>query len=449
MSISFNNYLSSKIDSKFTSHFSFVDISATNKYTNYELQYGIICQPDDILSQARLFGNYAIASGMFENSIVSNESRVDASIQLLVDVYIYSYIKSVFYAYGIVTKQPDAMMGPQNNLVFYGHKLLHDIVVEGYIQQFLPNNSVVSVQVEIEPNVIKDLESFDIWNEVYDPSRRVIFNPRYESILNFILLKYPSKFEIGSISQNLDPSVKFLQQLPIGNACFSSDGLQFLFVECSGTQSDKKSFHWNKAVSICGTTIPFIDADDEIYDTVLSERLDSRTIGFDVEAITGFNPFGPMRSSQSRLNSSDDTNGGNNPPGPQKPKPKAPPGARSNDPQTKLSAVKDRITKYASNTVQTIMKLDQMLNSDNAVIIATFISDVTGQRIRAKSLKGLMGKSLSDVLERYGIKPNILSQGSPSEYDAFYAETIRQGNEYNVELVGTKKRLIAGPSPTP
>jgi hypothetical protein len=452
MQIQYNNYLSDKTDSKFSSRNTLTDLSKVRQNDNRRFEFAISPEESEIVSQAELFATFISATGLFENSFLNNANRTKYAYELIRDSYIYSYMKALFYSFNLAKNNIASIMGPNSNLMFSGHKLLHDIIAEGYIQHFTPPSNVISIEVNVDTDVIGTLETFSLWNDVYDPKYGRIFNMELETILNFFKTKCGSVVSVGNLNTGADQRVSNLMQLPIGNLAYGPNMQQILYVETRSFSSDKCSFYWNKANCVQAITIPEIDADDEIYDTILVSSYDETGRTFEVHSITGFNPLGGPRNAFEFTRSSggrnDDTNsnsGGGNPYNKSnfgKQNPQKNPRAKQN---TKLAAVKSKVSKVTGSAVSLLKAANEVLTPENLDLVSGVIEAVTGKRPKLKQLRSKLGISINSILSDNGISLNDKIVGSTEEYDAFYVDSQYSGGRWNSQLVGNVKRITDKP----
>lgn len=456
--IEYNNYVGKKTDSKFKSHYTLTDLGRTRQNENYTYRFTIIPEENSQFNAASLFATYATADGMFENSFLFSPGRIESVQETLRSVYLYSYIKSVYYGFGIVQKNINAMMLPGNSLCFFGHKMLFELITNGYMQEFTPPSNIISMQIDLEEDVSQLFSDWEIWPRIFNSQTGQVFNAEYETVLSLIKNKGAGRMEVDNIGIVNSSQSKNLRSVPLGNMIYSNDMQQLLFIETPELQSDKPSFYFGKAVMLAAVEIPSIDADDEIYDTILVSNYDSFGLSFEVQSITGFNPFmGPISASDNAgYTRPDDTippgygssgmsgNGGTNPGINGRND-----GNRGRGPKqtssTQLNMVKERVTKFGSSAVSILRRLDDIVTDDKIMILADIISDITGKNIRPKSIKRGIGKSLGSVLSDFGVDLSDRISGSFEEYDAFYGETRYQNGIAHVELVG-RPRQIKGPT---
>jgi hypothetical protein len=465
MYLRYNNYLSAKTDSKFVSRNTLTDLGRVRQNDNRQFEFSLEFEENKIVDQANLFSDYISAIGIFENSFLNNSSRVKLAGQLIRDAYIYSYIKSVFYSYQLISNNVTSLMGPSSNTVFFGHKLMHDIICEGYIQQFSLPNNIISLELNPPTDTIQQLEKFSLWPEIYNSRTGRVFNPELETVLNFFKTKCSMVVATSNIADRTSKEVRNLSQLPIGNLAFSEDMQQLLYVENEAVQSDKISFYWNKANLITAKVVPPIDADDSIYDTILTSNYDPNGITFEVQSITGFSPLTAPRSNYdyslitgpnfdspdfndgltnsisyssrgnpntySRRNNNNNNNGGNN----------------RNNPKSKfdsnLTSIKNRVEKVTENVVNLIRRTDEIVTPERIILVSDIIYQITGRRPKLKTLKQFAGERLGKVLEENGILLKDRIVGSNEEYDYFYADSNFINGKYNTELVGVQKYITS------
>jgi hypothetical protein len=355
----------------------------------------------------------------------------------------------------MTNKDISGVMGPGSNLVFHGHKILHDIICEGSIIHFSPPSNALTVELNLPENTLEQLKIFPLWNTVYNEGVGRVYNQELETVLSFLHTKANSLVRLGNLSSSVSPDVKNLLRLPIGNLCLSKDMMSLLYVEDKSLNSDKISFYWNKANLISIVTVPFIDADDEIYDTIPHTMYDTNGLSFEVQAITGFNPLTDVRSNYDYTSSSPSGDSPNVGGGYSTPPPSGNPNrsrgngagssrARGTNPRsgrTKLEMVRDKVSKLSDQVVSVVRQIDEVMTPDRVEFVADIIQQITGKRPRIKTLRQHVGERLGKVLEENGILLNDRLSGSNEEYDAFYAETAYINGKYKTDLVGTVKQI--------
>lgn len=458
MHIKYNNYLTSKTDSKFVSRNTFTDLSRVRQNDFRRFEFSIEFEEEKIATQANLFSNYITATGIFENSFLNNSNRIKIANQLIRDSYIYSYIKSVFYAYQLIANNVASVMGPSSNTVFYGHKLLHDIICEGLVQQITPPSNVISIELNLPKDTILQLQKFSLWSDVFNDQTGRVFSPELETVLNFLKTKCNHVVATGNIADKTSKEVRTLLSLPIGNLAFSEDMQQILYVESESVSSDKVSYYWNKANLITAKVIPSIDADDSIFDTILTSNYDLNGTTFEVQAITGYSPLANPRNNfeYTNLTSKNDTP---NPDDDRSPVSNNQSGVNSNTPkkrnnnhnsnnnsntnQDKFNNFKSSVERVAENVVNLIRRTDEILTPERVGLVADVILKITGKRPRDKALKQLLGQRLGLVLEKNGILLKDRIVGSNEEYDYFYTDSNFINGQYKTELVGVQKSITS------
>jgi hypothetical protein len=348
-------------------------------------------------------------------------------------------------------------MGPGSNTVFYGHKIMHDIICEGYIQHFTPPSNVISLELNPPKDTLEQLEKFSIWDKVFDSLTGRVFNPELETVLTFLNNKCDRVVALGSISSGLSINVKNLMELPIGNLAFSPSMQQLLYVEDESLSSDKPSYYWNKAVLITAISVPEIDADDSVYDTILEADYDPSGITFEVQAITGFSPLSNPRNVYDYTTTMDPSSNSPSPPrsgynpNSRGGNPNAGRGGGSgrgrggNNPRanqnTKLNMARSNVGKVTNNVVTFIRRVDEALTPDKVDLVADVIQTITGKRPKIKTLRQLAGQQLGKVFEQNGIRLRDNLAGSNEEYDAIYTDSEYINGIYETQLVGVQKRI--------
>jgi hypothetical protein len=450
--LDFNNYVISKSESKFNSHNAFTNVQAVNQNINREFTFAVNPLEERVVAQARLFARYFLATSVYEQTVQRYPSRTSDNEQLLTETYIYSYIKSLFYAYGTVNRTP-AMMGKRNNLVFKGHKILNDCIVEGYIQHFSPPGKVTSMMIEIDNNSEKQFENWEIWNKIYSPDINQVFNPNYEAILSTIKAVGGDVADVEKLGAGVNPCDNLLK-LPLGNSAYSNDMNQLLFIESNSVISDKPSYYWGKAVFLKVESVPIVDIDDSLYDTVFVSDLDPFSLTYEVESITGFNPLsGPMTAfNQTTGLGPDDTI----PPSRGRGKNFKPGGGGSQRGNTAMgvsassinpiqsasnsNSFKNRITKFGKDALNVVKQVDALLDDDRTQILAGIISDITGKNVKPKSLKRHVGSRIGSVLQQFGIAVDYNIR-SDDEHGYYYVETEQHGKNYKAIISGAPEPI--------
>jgi hypothetical protein len=404
-------------------------------------------------NQAEWFSLYLSGSGIIEGVFRSDSNKLRQNQSLLRDVYIYSYIKAVVYATGIVNNDLFAMMGPNNNLVFAGHKQLHDSIVEGTIHSISPPRNLTSVEFNIQLDLIEEFKTWKIWDEISSQGR--VYNPEFERVLIYLKEKAKHLLKIDEIGRIVPESTKNLLTSPIGNLVYSQDMLSLLFVEDSSLVNDKKSYYFGKANMICVAEVPIIDADDEIYDTILVSNYDPYGVAFEVESITGFNPLSGIKTIRDMTDNGSGSDGNNygQGGGPSTPRnPKHPNNPSSNRPRikyssdnksNKLAVLKDKVSSLKTQAVNLIKSTNKLLSSDEVQLLAAVISEITGKNISPRKLKSRINEPIERILHDYkiSIKDNLI--GSNEEYDALYGETEFINGRYETTLTGRQRAIMA------
>lgn len=444
--LDFNNYVISKSESKFNSHNAFTDVQAVNQNINREFTYSINPIEEDLVDQASLFARYFLATSVYEQTVQRYPYRTDDNERLLMETYQYSYIKSLFYAFGTVNRTP-AMMSKRNNLAFKGHKVMNDCIVEGYIQHFSPPGKVTSMTIVLDEDPVNIFKDWKIWKDIYSEAFEQVFNPKYETILSTIKNVGGDVADVERLGAGVDPCDNLLK-LPIGNSAYSYDMNQFVFIETNHVLSDKPSYYWGKAIMLKIESVPIVDVDDQLYDTVLVADLDKQALTYEIESVTGFSPMsGPMTAlnQMSGKGPDDDT-----PPG--KKGKKRRPGGGSQRGQTAMGmsapntdparnaavkpvSVKTKITKIGKTALNIVRQVDAVLDSERTQILAGIISDVTGKKIKPNALKKYAGNKIGSVLKQYGV---AFDYNLPSDdtYGSYYVETEQDGKNYKAIVSG-------------
>jgi hypothetical protein len=446
MVIRYVNYLGKKTASKFNANRVFTNISESLKSRRFNYHFTIDPVEDEIYAQAKVFSKYISSESIFANSFLFNSFKGRKAYDILIDVYVYSYVKCVFYSAGrFQVNKPGVMMAPSNNTCFYGHATLFNAIASGLISTYISPNNVISIQIDLKEDVEDIFKDWAIWNDIYEDGR--VFNYDYELVLRWFSDK-TNVIKTKSISQvDLVPD---LSSCPIGNSAYSNDMLQLLYIECNETPSDTDSFYFGIAVLLKAVYAESVDEDDEVYDTANVKDLDPVGLGYTVQSITGWNPF-----IQPKVMSTDPNidNGGSGP-NPRKPKDDGPitvfgiSDKRNltsiqevrNTKNTRLSTLKGKVSKFTSNSIQLLKKVDDVLMDDRTEIVAAIISDVTGKKVRPKVLRNYIGERISSVLSRYGVHI-VDAIPENQEFDAFYGETDTDGNRYILTLTGAQKQL--------
>lgn len=460
MQLNYNNYLSSKTDSKFLSRNTLTDLNRVRQNDNRSFEFTIDLEGQRIVDQATLFANFISATGIFENSFLNNSNRIKSASNTIRDAYIYSFIKSVYYSFQLSSNSKASIMGPGSNIVFFGHKLLHDIICEGYIQHFTPPSNVISVELNPRPDTLEELKKFDLWDQIYDTSIDRVFNGELETVLNFLNTRCSNIVAMGNISYKSAEAVKNLLHLPIGNLCYSNDMLSILYVESEALSSDKRSFYWNKANLIVAVSIPEIDADDSIFDTILTQNYDKTGLTFEVESITGFSPLGGPRNAFDYTRGSNPNSYSPNPTGGNSSSrsntPGSTPASNKQNPQnrgplnnpranlnTRLSMAKHSVERVSGNIVSMIRRVDEIMTSERVELVADIIQQITGKRPKIKTLRQSVGERLGSVLEKNGILFNDNLVGSDEEYAVLYLDSVQTNGQYKSELVGIQNSITS------
>jgi len=455
------SYLSLKTDTKFKSNHAFTAMAEVRVGTSYSYTFTIDPEEAGLRRQAEHFSDFCVTLKLFDGSFLFDGRRFQTVRDLLIEVYMYSYVKAVFYSVGKRQRYSAALFPPGNNICLLGHAELYNIICAEFLYSYTPPNNSISVRTLFITNVEDMFSSWTNWITNYidptDPER--VFNPQYESVLSWL---YNKQSIIKTVKLNPQSSSTYDHMLlanhPIGNSCFSGDMQQILFLETTQTSVDIMSFGWGVANFIKAVFIPAIDADDEVYDTVLVSRLDRKFVYREVHSIIGCpivtDPYD--KSSVPSPSPEDDTrpSGGNPPRGGGGRGNGGSSGGRGNSnsgrgrqPSNRtgpLNAAQQVVNKYGSKIVSAIRKIDELMTDEKAILIAQVISDITGKKIKPKSLKQYIGKKVGLAFSDFGVDMSSRLTGSDAEYDAFYVESDGQRDEhgnFRAILVGRPKTI--------
>jgi len=461
MTITWANYLSLKTDTKFKSNHAFTSMAEIRLETSYVYTFTIDPEEARLRRQAEQFADFGLTQKLFDGSFVFDNRRLQTVRDLLIEVYMYSYVKAVFYSVGKRQRYLAALFPPGNNICFSGHAELYNVICAEFLYSYTPPNNSISVRTLFTTNVEDMFSSWTNWITNYvdptDPER--VFNPQYESVLSWL---HNKQSVIKTTKLNPPSSSTYDHMLlanhPIGNTCFSGDMQQILFLETTQTSVDVVSFGWGIANFVKAVFVPFIDADDEVYDTVLVSRLDPKFVYREVHAIIGC-PIvtDPHDKSSASYSQEDDTRpSGGNPPrgGGGRGNGGNPSGGRGNSNPGRgqerskrtgpLKAVNQVVNKYGNKIASVIRKVDDFMTDENTILIAQVISDITGKKIKPKSLKQYVGKKVGLAFSDFGVDMSSRLTGSDAEYDAFYVESDGQRDEhgnFRAILVGRPKTI--------
>jgi hypothetical protein len=310
------------------------------------------------------------------------------------------------------------------------------------MKSFSTNNQTLCLEIEAKEDVIENLKTFEIWDEIFNTDRQRVFNYEYEIVLGYFKDKV-NKISVTSIGQTLCNEVYSIPISPLGNMCLSGNCNQLLYVEDSSVCSDLLSYYWGKANLVRALEIPPIDADDEIYDTIPTESYDRYGVCYEIESITGFNPYGVPRTAYDLSNSSSRSSGRipDVPNNSSQRSPNSRLGSRrannSNNSQNRMASVVKRVVSLGGDAVKIVKNADNILSSEQLSTVSAIVSGLTGKDITAKQLKWAIGKSVRSVFEKHKIPVSIEMDGDVSEYDSFYIEPSVNG----AVLVGRQKYI--------
>lgn len=459
MDITYVNYLKSKVVSKFTSHYTFTDQQKAYQSDHKFFEFTVIPDEAMIVAQAELFARWIHSTGLFDKApIPRNVDQYTNHKLTIARCYVYSYIKSVLFSTGIRKRDIRFMSGRKSNLCFYGHKILHDSILEGTIYSSSPLGNSISLEISTDDISDSTFSNWIIWDLIYNEEYDEIYSSDLEIMLNYISTHCQNYVAIEHIGSHFDPCVRQLMTIPIGNSCLSPDLRQFQFIDCDSTATDHKSFYYGKANCIASLNVPSIDADDEIYDTILVSNYDTRGVAREVESITGFNPYGNIRSvgEYTTTGSSPDIpyepdsgtsfNSGGDKKGAQRTnnnKQKGKSKKSNTQPKNQLQKVVEVYKKLSTDAVAFVRRVDEVLSNDKLDFVASIITDLTGKNVRPKELKKFIGSPLAKIWNNYHIVLNDEIRGKENEYGSIYLEGRRGNNDelYNVRLTGTPLSL--------
>lgn len=469
MSLSYNNYIIAKVDSKFGSHNTLTNLSRTRQNEIRQFMFKLTPELNSIKSQADFFANYIVATGIFENSFVTTNRNINQVVSLISSSYVYSYVKAVVSAHGRTNKDLRFMMSHNNSYCFRGHKLIHDCIVEGYMQYHSLPNNIIALQVDVSDDSIATFKTWPIWSEICASETSPIFNALFETVLGWLDKKAKDIVHIDHIGESLYDEVRNMSNLPIGNLAYSADMLSIKFIENNSFISDKVSFFYGKAIMLSLVSSPDIDADDDIYDTILVSKYDQMGICFEVESITGFNPLSNIRTSKD-LSSDYSNSSGNmpkiNPYGPNlygsnNDKPKAFAQQANNSRRSKTNSnlkvtlakaqnaseqfivtKKNQFVKLTQQATTILRNVDAVLTDETVNTVANVLSLITGKNLSPIDFRRRVGSRIGSILNDYGIMPHDTMTRPTDEYSSFYAQQRNEDGFIRTELVGTPK-LIA------
>lgn len=441
----YNNYLFDKIESKFLSSYLWSDPNKTARNLKYDFRYKVVPEEGIILEQAKLFSKYFIGEGYFTNSFLDNANRLPQIESIITEVYVYSYVKSVYYAC-LQSLSPGTVSSFQkNNLVFKGHKILFDHILEGYMPYFSSATSTVSLQIDGLDETMDEIKAFECFKNNVDDIG-FVFNSQYETILNFMINKCSNVINISNLSDVQDLSVKYLSSSPLGNACYSPDMQTIFYVENSSVISDTASIFWNKACMISALSFPSIDVNDSVYDDIPISRYSKFNISHEIYSITGYNPFRRpasytgLKPQPNGYSPSDNLGGGNSQDRNSEGRVIFASVRKSKGNQNDNSGINNAVLKNAvrlsDRAVNLLRDVHVVLNNDNVKIVAGILCDLLGKRITAKQLNKFKGKPLEEVYKGYNVP--MIDNTKTDEYSAFYVE---QGDQ-KLELVAYPKTIV-------
>lgn len=421
--IRYSNYFVTKIDSKFTSNYSLVDVQRSTSNVEYITKFKLGLNYDNIRNQAVQFAVKFVSLGLFKNSFLDNYNRIDLSKDAVTDAYIYSYFKSVYYSVGRCTKANFASFIQGNSLVFYGHKVLFDHICTGYMNHNTLINSHISMQIDVDDTIIPYILENDVISKFID-YKGDFFNSKYETILNYMMVNCSTHVSVCNLNDDNEfNNLISLNSSPLGNLCFSEDEQSLLYVENKALTSDKKSYFWGKAVCISCIEFPSVDVDDSIYDTIPVSRYDKRNVSFEVESITGLkfydirslDYFGNYNVNNPNKHDPDDTIKSSTKKDDFTNRKKS--NQRRNS--TKLNMV-DEVVRFSGKAINVIRNSKIPVTKDNVFILFDLIKTITNKKLRNDIINSWYGKSIESILSEYNIKPE--KSLFEEEYRYFYGQ---------------------------
>lgn len=465
-SITYQNFISKKIDSKFGSNFLFTNVRSLYVQEYYDVVYSIsVSQVAKLVeAQAKSFARRVSSIGYFRGTFLNNLIREEDKIeQLLSEVYVYSYVKSVTFGFDRF-KNRVGFVNFGSNRVLTGHKVLYDFISRGNIQGSVSSETFVNLKIRLKDEDIKLLcDTFSV-EQRFMEDQSFVHNSTLETVLDYLHTHandLVSTLEFDSTNGNVFcREVQTLSISPIGNSCFG-DNSKVNYIECDRARDYIPSMFWGIAVGLKLESVLSIDEDDFVYDNIRFEDLDVRTIGMMVHAIAGFNPSqlretpidsggsnnggnqgGPV-SGESSNPSRGGRNGNNNQPrfrsrsrNVQNQGSSSTPSNSTNTLRVKInSSLARRIVNGAARLNGALAKtwsdVDTIINDDNVRNIASTLGIITSASIKINDLIRYKGRSVKVLMNDLNFSP--------------IRRNIRDGDGYLVMLENDNRSLVALP----
>lgn len=395
--------------------------------TNFTFVFDIIPSESELVKQSEYFADFFLSKNLFTNKFDYVTRNQMQRRKALSEAYQYSYIKSVFYSVSLFDSR--FVQIPSESFVFSGHAHLFNCIANGYssIPYLGTKRSSVNLCFDVDSDeIISKLQSFSLFKECAKYSSKgnfvtTIMNPELESMLSFLNKTYPEVLSLSKISQNSPDNFKG-DLSSLGNGYYSEDFITFNYIESEETSVDLVSTFWSHANFIIGKDIPYVDPDDAVYDTILTENIDVATLQFDVEAITGFKPFGyydtDNNSNPSKIINDDgfgpdsgsisdgginkrNAKGLNN-----RRKPKRSTSITKDNSNSKLGNKPNKIvslSRKAANGINSLIRDNKYLTEDNIGVARMVISDIIGHNIKASLLRNYIGSTINRALEDFKV----------------------------------------------
>jgi hypothetical protein len=409
------SYLAQKVYSKFMSNFMLTNPERNSSLTGYTFVYTLKLESQDLELFAKTFARYASAYGLFEGAYFSYATRLSETTQLLEKSIYYSLIKSVKTGYDTLFNVPGTSTYARvDSYVYSGHKILRDIIVAGAFPTYEYNTAMVNVELAFDPQPLEDLKTLPYYNDFVDENTGIVYNSQMEQVLTFLakrsgqvgVLKFEKLTDL--IDSNLNQGV-----IPLGNLCYSEDMLFINYIETPKFKTDPKSFFWGKANKVALIKAPSVDIDDEIYDTVSVSKLNDTCIGFEIESITGFNPYGyraPLGKNYSPQNTSPNrpsggpaiggTGRGNNP----NTGPNTRRGSNTNNPSGPTrNTNNNKFSNLMKDVRNLIPKARNVITNEDVIAVADIIKHQFNKKLSNKQRDALIGKTIRDALIAHGM----------------------------------------------
>lgn len=249
----------------------------------YNFDFTVKPRLDEIEKQANMFAQALCSSRGYLQGAVKTKHFND-NIKEVKDAYIYSYFCALYFADKMLkTKQIDLW---SNSLIFEGHKVMLDAFRMRFIRYY---DQIIDCDTRVTLSGIEFSDAIlnhPIWkSSVEIGGGESFFNVKHNYVLDRIGHVYS---DISVVDINYETIINPMN-FPVGNMSYTDDEKQIQYLGKDDLFMDGPSAFWSTAICLRCFNESYIDLDDRFYKT--NDIIDSRNRrGFEVEAITGYNP---------------------------------------------------------------------------------------------------------------------------------------------------------------